>query len=225
MKFAHGSVSGKVIGVRADGKKVEAGILIADGTPAIRVTAWGKGAELLGEAKGKYVVVSGELALVDGDDASVKKRPVINANSVTECDANTSVNAFAVAGFMAREATVKYTDKGLVIASFSLAVDKGKESVTSWFDVTVFNKTAETIANYTQAKSYLGIYNAYIKWDSWTDKATDEPRHKMVLNATSASLAARGISEAPAQSGFTKTTEITGSATSAPATNLSDVPF
>ena len=71
------------------------------------------------------------------------------------------MNLVAITGNLGKEITLKYLPSGDALASFSLAVSRGKnkqgEYETDWINCVAFGKRAETLAQYTQKGSKLGI--------------------------------------------------------------------
>lgn len=96
-----------------------------------------------------------------------------------------SFNKVILCGNLVRDPELKYTPKGTAICRIGLAVnrtwtDQGgekKEEVT-FVDCDSFGKTAETIQKYlTKGKPLL--VEGQLKLDTWTDKATNQPRSKL----------------------------------------------
>lgn len=93
----------------------------------------------------------------------------------------TQINSVNLVGRVGRDPEVKYFETGKVVAKFSLAVNRRSgDKKTDWFDLELWDKTAETAANYVKKGSLIGI-DAELKFERWTDKTTGEPRSKPVL--------------------------------------------
>lgn len=71
------------------------------------------------------------------------------------------MNLVAITGNLGKEITLKYLPSGDALASFSLAVSRGKnkqgEYETDWINCVAFGKRAETLAQYTSKGSKLGV--------------------------------------------------------------------
>ena len=71
------------------------------------------------------------------------------------------MNIVAITGNLGKDIILKYLPSGDAIANFSLAVSRGKnkagEYETDWINCVAFGKRAETLAQYTQKGSKLGI--------------------------------------------------------------------
>ena len=68
------------------------------------------------------------------------------------------MNTVSLAGRLTSDPRTKMTSSDLMIASFTLAVDrKGKEKATDFISCKAFGKTAEVIAQYVKKGSMIGI--------------------------------------------------------------------
>lgn len=80
-------------------------------------------------------------------------------------------NITVLRGNMTRDAELRYLPDGKAVAEFGLAVNDGygdKKSV-SFFDVSVFGKTAENVAKYCGKGSSVCV-TGKLKQDRWEDK-------------------------------------------------------
>lgn len=95
------------------------------------------------------------------------------------------LNKIMLIGHAGRDAELKFTQGGMAVCKFSLAVsEKSKgERVTEWFDITCFNKTAEFSVD--DVKKGLAVYvEGRIRTEKWTDKE-GKPREKRGVIADS----------------------------------------
>ena len=68
------------------------------------------------------------------------------------------MNSVSLAGRLTSDPRTKMTSSDLMIASFTLAVDrKGKDKGADFIPCKAFGKTAETIAQYVKKGSMIGI--------------------------------------------------------------------
>lgn len=68
------------------------------------------------------------------------------------------MNSVSLAGRLTSDPQTKMTSSDLMIASFTLAVDrKGKDKGADFIPCKAFGKTAETIAQYVKKGSMIGI--------------------------------------------------------------------
>jgi len=65
------------------------------------------------------------------------------------------LNDCKIMGHAGREAELSYSQNGVAICKFSIAVSRGKDKETDWFNVTCFNKTAEIAAENVQKGSLV----------------------------------------------------------------------
>lgn len=95
-----------------------------------------------------------------------------------------TLNVINLVGRVGRDPEVKYFESGKVVCNFTLAVNRRtKNKETDWFDIEVWDKTAEIAANYVRKGSQIGIEGS-LKMDGWTDKATGASRSKPVIRVT-----------------------------------------
>jgi single-strand DNA-binding protein len=72
------------------------------------------------------------------------------------------INNVVLVGRLANDPEMKYTQSGMPITSFRLAVDRGRkneagEDQTDWLNIVAFQKTAELVAQYCDKGSLVGI--------------------------------------------------------------------
>lgn len=91
------------------------------------------------------------------------------------------LNTVTLVGRAGRDPEIKYFESGAVVAKFSLAVDRqSRNKEADWFDVEMWDKTAEIAANYVLKGKLIGIEGS-LKFEKWIDKATGEQRSKPVI--------------------------------------------
>ena len=72
------------------------------------------------------------------------------------------INSVALTGRLTKNPELRYTQSGKPVANFTLAVernfkDPNGEKVTDFIDCVIWNKQAETLANYTKKGSLIGV--------------------------------------------------------------------
>ena len=84
-------------------------------------------------------------------------------------------------GGLVRDPELKFTNKGLAVASFSVAVNrkKGEDDVTSYFDCTAFGSVAENVANSFKKGDRVILFGTLTQ-DRWETEAGDK-RSKVVV--------------------------------------------
>lgn len=94
------------------------------------------------------------------------------------------MNSINIIGRIGKEIELKYLQSGSAVASFSIAVDQSykkdgqKVEKTSWFDVSAFGKTAETVNQYFHKGSMIGI-TGELEQQTW--KAQDGSNRSKVI--------------------------------------------
>ena len=77
------------------------------------------------------------------------------------------MNSAQLVGRIGKDLELRQTQSGKSVCSFSLAVSDYKE--TTWIDIVAWGKTAETICQYMQKGSMIGIVGR-IQTRKYTDK-------------------------------------------------------
>lgn len=78
------------------------------------------------------------------------------------------MNVVCLLGRLGNEPEVRYTQAGKAVASFSLAVSRGKEGV-DFIPCVAWEKTAETVGNYLAKGSQIAV-NGRLQARSYDDK-------------------------------------------------------
>jgi single-strand DNA-binding protein len=95
-----------------------------------------------------------------------------------------NLNVVHLVGRVGRDPEVKYLDSGKVVCKFSLAVSRMKrDDPPDWFDLELWDKTAEIAANYVKKGSQIGIKGS-LKIDTWNDRNSGANRSnpKILVN-------------------------------------------
>lgn len=91
-------------------------------------------------------------------------------------------------GHAGRDGELKYSQSGLALYAFSVATSEwqgqGREPVTTWWEVTVFGKYAETLNNgdYPVRKGDLVVLDGSVYLDAWQGQDGQE-RHTLKVKA------------------------------------------
>lgn len=94
------------------------------------------------------------------------------------------LNAVALVGRLVKPVDMRFTNGGMAIASFTIAVNNNKKvngqwgDVASFFDCTMFGKRAESLAQFLVKGQQVSISGS-LEQQSWDDKATGQKRSKV----------------------------------------------
>lgn len=94
-----------------------------------------------------------------------------------------SLNKVHLVGRCGRNPEVKYLDSGKIVANFAIAVNRNtsnRDDPPDWFDLELWDKTAEVANNYVKKGSLIGVTGS-LKFDRWSDRNTGEERQKPVI--------------------------------------------
>ena len=94
-----------------------------------------------------------------------------------------NLNKVHLVGRCGRDPDIKYFESGKVVANFAIAVNRNtsnRDDPPDWFDLEVWDKTAEVAANYVKKGSLIGISGS-LKFDRWSDRTTGDERQKPVI--------------------------------------------
>jgi len=90
------------------------------------------------------------------------------------------MNTIILIGRAGRDPEAKYLDGGNVVANLTLAVNRRKDEEPDWFNLEIWGKTAQVAVDYVRKGSLIGIVGS-VRIDKWADKATGEPKSKIVV--------------------------------------------
>jgi single-strand DNA-binding protein len=92
-----------------------------------------------------------------------------------------NLNAVHLVDRVGRDPEVKYFDSGKVKCTLTLAVNRiKKDDPPDWFDLELWDKTAEIAANYVKKGSQIGIKGS-LKIDTWNDRNSGANRSKPII--------------------------------------------
>jgi len=94
-----------------------------------------------------------------------------------------SINKINLVGRAGKDPETKYFDSGKQVCNFTLAVNRrtsNKDEPPDWFDLEMWDKTADIAGKYVKKGSLVGITGSLV-FDRWQDKTTGEERSKPVI--------------------------------------------
>ncbi len=95
-----------------------------------------------------------------------------------------SINQVILMGRLTRDPEQRTTSTGKVIASFSIAVDRGGDAdATDFFEITAWEKLGELVIQYL-SKGRRVLVQGRLRQDSWDDKETGKKRSRVEVTAT-----------------------------------------
>ena len=100
-----------------------------------------------------------------------------------------SFNKIILVGNLGRDPELRYTPQGTPVCSFSMATNERRkdktgemQDLTTWFKVTLWNRQAETAAQYLQKGRPVYI-EGRLRVEEYTDR-DGKQRHSLEVNAT-----------------------------------------
>jgi single-strand DNA-binding protein len=92
------------------------------------------------------------------------------------------LNVVTLVGRAGGEPEVKYFESGKCVCKLTLAVNRptSKDDQPDWFNLEMWDKTAEVAANYVHKGSLIGIQGS-LKIETWSDRNTGTTRSKPVI--------------------------------------------
>jgi single-strand DNA-binding protein len=97
------------------------------------------------------------------------------------------VNYIIIIGRLTRDAELKYTNSGLAVSSFSVAVNRRKKSGDNWedevsfFDSSLFGKRAESLNQYLAKGQQVAIEGSLVQ-DRWEQEGQKRSKIKIFAN-------------------------------------------
>ena len=102
-----------------------------------------------------------------------------------------SINHVVLVGNLTRNAELKYTNSGMAISTFSIAVNQRRKKEDQWvdeahfFDVEYFGKAAEAVNQYLVKGKQVGVEGS-LRQDRW--EKDGQPRSKVKITASNLML-------------------------------------
>jgi len=103
------------------------------------------------------------------------------------------INKVVLVGRLTRDAEQSYTPSGFALLKFSIAVNRNRKQGDQWieeasfFDVTVWGRQGEAIANYMTKGKQVAV-EGQLRQDRWEDKNDGSKRSKVVIDANNIQL-------------------------------------
>ncbi len=92
-----------------------------------------------------------------------------------------SYNRTILIGRLTRDPEIRFATSGTQIASFSLAVDRGKDNETDFVNIVAFGKTAEFVGNY-MTKGRLVLVDGQLRIEKYQKDGEQKTAVKVVAN-------------------------------------------
>jgi single-strand DNA-binding protein len=121
------------------------------------------------------------------------------------------INKVILVGRLTRDAELKYTNGGMAVSKFSLAINRRRKSGDQWvdeanfFDIVLYGKTAESLNQYLIKGKQIGV-EGELHQNRWEQDG--QQRSKIEINANNVQLLGGGKQgegsgsfPAPAESG------------------------
>lgn len=142
-----------------------------------------------------------------------------------------SINQVILMGRLTADPEQRTTSTGKVIASFSIAVDRGgQDDATDFFNVTAWEKLAELVVKYL-GKGRRVLVQGRLRQDSWDDKETGKKRSKVEVVATDVTFLdgpssdGQGSSQSSSPKASKKTEDVVIEDIDDKPIDLSEIPF
>jgi single-strand DNA-binding protein len=103
---------------------------------------------------------------------------------------NNTINRIELIGYMGAMPEMRFTANGVPVTNFSIATNrswKGQDgeqrTATDWHRITVWGRLAEVVNEYMDKGKRVRVVG-HLEYQSWTDKASGEPRSRAVIVAS-----------------------------------------
>ena len=95
-----------------------------------------------------------------------------------------SINQVILMGRLTRDPEQRTTSGGKIIASFSIAVDRGgQDDAADFFNITAWEKLGELVMQYL-SKGRRVLVQGRLRQDTWDDKETGKKQSRIEVTAT-----------------------------------------
>ncbi len=97
------------------------------------------------------------------------------------------INTVVIVGRLTREAELKYTNSGMGVSKFSIAVNRRKRSGDQWedevsfFDCTMFGKRAESLNQYLNKGKQIAV-NGELRQGRWEQDGQSRSKVEIIVN-------------------------------------------
>ena len=91
-----------------------------------------------------------------------------------------NLNVVHLVGRAGIDPEIRFFDSGTKVCRVTLAVRRGKNSEPDWFELKIWDRTAEIAYDYVRKGSLIGIQGS-LKFETWNDRSTGAPRSKPVI--------------------------------------------
>jgi len=98
-----------------------------------------------------------------------------------------NVNSVTLIGRLGSEPEIKYLEDGKVIASASIAVNKGKNVAPSWFELSFWNETARAVSETLRKGQQIQVTGRLVQ-STWQDRQTGMKREKIRVTVRDVAL-------------------------------------
>jgi single-strand DNA-binding protein len=100
-----------------------------------------------------------------------------------------TLNIVHLVGRAGSNPEIRYFDSGKILCKFNIAVNRRskKEDQPDWFELEIWDKTAEVAANYVKKGTLVGIQGS-LKIDTWNDRNSGDKRTKPLVRVTNLEL-------------------------------------
>lgn len=184
MSFATITQTGTVTEIQDLNTHLLLSLVIEDGKKPLLVEVYGKAKDIAKDLQGKSVLVTGNLFAVKGTLN-------INASNILEFAPKTLVSCVTICGRLGRKPENKVTATSNLCKT-SVAVNTYQKE-TSWFNVTAWRKQAETMANYLDKGSMVGMTGRLTLSDYTKKDGTKADSHD--IQVTGLYLMSKSMSE------------------------------
>ena len=149
----------------------------------IAAVVWGKNALTFSELLDNTLIYADgrmemEKRTIEGVNITI---PKIVISDFQLNPAKVVINKVYLVGRLGQEPEIKFLETGKSVASSTLAVSRrSKNKDTDWFNIKVWDKTAEIFKNYAQKGSQVGIVGR-LDFEKWKDKPSGDDRSRCVV--------------------------------------------
>ncbi|BAQ66101.1 single-stranded DNA-binding protein [Geminocystis sp. NIES-3709] len=99
-----------------------------------------------------------------------------------------TLNIVHLVGRAGSNPEIRYFDSGKILCKFNIAVNRRKkDEQPDWFELEIWDKTAEIAANYVKKGSLVGIQGS-LKIDTWNDRNSGDKRSKPLIRVNNLDL-------------------------------------
>lgn len=151
----------------------------------VPVSCYGYNAQNIDIPESGWVIVQGQAQMIKSDGGNM----LTLIGSVIPAAVNCKLNTVSLLGRLGQDPDIQFFQSDNCRVTASLAVKRSKD-ITDWFNLEIWGQPAKTVSQYVSKGNNLAVVGN-LKYETWTDKNTQEERFTWKVNVNRVTLCER----------------------------------